>query len=96
MYAIIFDFDVNSMRSEFNSKEIKIFMENNGFEFIPENVFLGKDPIDSVTCVLTVQRLKNIYPWFATCVKSARMLRIEEDTDLLPAISSTVSILHKQ
>ena len=37
-------------------------------------------------CVLTVQRLSRKYPWFKASVRDIRMLRIEENNDLLPTI----------
>ncbi len=52
------------------------------------SVYFGEpDRVDAVTCVLVAQRLANELPWFSQCVRDIRMLRIEENNDLGPAIS---------
>ncbi|MXV39147.1 virulence factor [Flavobacteriaceae bacterium Ap0902] len=95
MYAVLFDLDTNCLNEHegntyHNSyKLIKDFMINNGFEWKQGSVYFGGSSIDAVTCVLTIQRLAKTYPWFSACVKDVRMLRIEENNDLLPAISLT-------
>ena len=57
-----------------------------GFKLCQRSVYFGTEKIDAVRCVLTIQRLANLYPWFSTCVRDVRMLRIEENNDLKPAI----------
>jgi len=42
--------------------------------------------IATLSCVLTIQALAKKYPWFTACVKDVRMLRIEENNDLMPAL----------
>lgn len=62
-------------------------MENNGFEWQQGSMYFGKpDQINAVTCVTVVQQLAKQFPWFKTCVKDIRMLRIEENNDLMPAV----------
>ena len=46
--------------------------------------------MNAVKCVLTVRELAQTYTWFSTCVKNIRMLRIEEDKDLLPAVNAPI------
>lgn len=95
MYAVLFDLDTNCLNEQYEGttyhnayKLIKDYMINNGFEWKQGSVYFGNpNKIDAVTCVLTVQKLAKTHPWFATCVKDVRMLRIEENNDLLPAIS---------
>jgi virulence-associated protein VapD len=41
----------------------------------------------AVKCVITIQKLAKTYPWFSACVKDVRMLRIEENNDLMEAIN---------
>mgnify|MGYP006182372453 FL=1 len=67
--------------------DIRKFMESNNFEWVKGSVYFGNSSIDAIQCVLVVQKLAKIYPWFSTCVKDVRMLRIEENNDLLPAVS---------
>lgn len=61
-------------------------MTQNGFSHPQGSVYFGDESMDAVKCVLTVQRLSKKYPWFATCAKDIRMLRIEENNDLLQAL----------
>ncbi len=63
-------------------------MLSNGFTWTQGSVYFGGETINAVTCVLAVQRLSQQCPWFSTCVKDIRMLRIEENNDLAPAIQS--------
>ncbi len=93
MYAILFYLDTNCLNENYESntyhnayKLIKDFILKNGFIWKQGSVHFGTDKIDAVTCVLTVQKLAKKYPWFANCTKDVRMLRIEENNDLLQAI----------
>lgn len=93
MYAVLFDLDTNCLNEHYEGntyhnayKLVKDFMLENGFIWKQGSVYFGTDKIDAVTCVLTVQKLASKYPWFSTCVKDVRMLRIEENNDLLQAI----------
>ena len=49
-------------------------------------MYFGDDTINAVTCVTIVQQLAKSMPVFATCVKDIRMLKIEENNDLMPAV----------
>ncbi|GAA9017231.1 hypothetical protein BTM294_15790 [Helicobacter pylori] len=49
-------------------------------------MYFGDETINAVTCVATVQILTKQIPCFADCVKDVRMLKIEENNDLMPAI----------
>ncbi|MCK0201402.1 virulence factor [Ornithobacterium rhinotracheale] len=94
MYAVLFDLDTNclSVNYEGNAynnayKLIKDFMLKNGFQWKQGSVYFGDETINAVNCVVIVQKLAKEYPWFSTCCKDVRMLRIEENNDLLSAIS---------
>lgn len=98
MYAVTFDIDTNCLGDEYHIQshnnayaDIRKFMEANGFTWTQGSVYFG-DPekINAVTCVLVVQQLAKKHPWFAACVKDVRMLRIEENNDLMPAIKSVI------
>ena len=93
MYAITFDIDTNCLSEHYHGNnvpnaygDIRKFMEANDFDWMQGSVYFGNEKIDAVRCVLTIQRLANLYPWFSTCVRDVRMLRIEENNDLKPAI----------
>ena len=93
MYAIIFDLDTESLRNTYPSAsftnaytDIRGFLTSRGFEWIQGSGYFGDDSVDAVKCVLTVQKLSRKYSWFKASVRDIRMLRIEENNDLLPTI----------
>ena len=94
MYAVTFDIDTNCLNEQYHTNssnnaygDIRKFMESNGFIWQQGSVYFGEESkINAVTCVTTVQRLAKQFSWFSTCVKDVRMLKIEENNDLLPAI----------
>lgn len=93
MYAVVFDLDTNCLNDNYGKgaynnayKDIKKFMIENGFEWKQGSVYFGTEKIDAVKCVVVVQKLAKLHPWFMTCVKDVRMLRIEENNDLMQAI----------
>lgn len=96
MYAVTFDLDTACLGSSYHTQspnnayaDVRRFLESRGFTWTQGSVYFG-DPatINGVTCVLVIQELARQFPWFAACVKDVRMLRIEENNDLLPAIRS--------
>ena len=94
MYAVTFDLDTECLGDNYHNEsvpnaygDIRKFMLANGFEWKQGSVYFGNPKITAVSCVLIIQKLAKLYPWFSTCAKDVRMLRIEENNDLLPAIS---------
>jgi virulence-associated protein VapD len=59
-----------------------------GFGFTRQqgSVYFGNPHVTPVTCVMAVQAVQRDQPWFARVVNDIRMLRIEEHSDLMPAI----------
>jgi virulence-associated protein VapD len=94
MYAIAFDLDTAQLQQEYPNPswqnaygDIKKILVPLGFDWQQGSVYFGdKSTIDAVKCVMAVQALSNAYPWFKTCVRDIRMLRIEEQNDLAPAL----------
>lgn len=93
MYAVAFDIDTTCLDQSYHGNnyqnaygDIRKFMEANGFTWKQGSVYFGDETVDAVKCVLVVQQLARTYPWFPACVKDVRMLRIEENNDLMPAI----------
>jgi virulence-associated protein VapD len=94
MYAVTFDIDTNCLDIHYHGNysnnaygDIRKFMEKNGFTWQQGSVYFGEpSKINAVTCITVVQKLAKEYTWFTTCVKDVRMLRIEENNDLMPAI----------
>ena len=93
MYAVTFDIDTNCLNDQYHNDsstnaygDIRKFMESHNFTWIQGSVYFGNEKINAVNCVIVVQELAKTYPWFPACVKDIRMLRIEENNDLMPAI----------
>ncbi len=92
MYAIAFDMDIESLRSQYGDPynnaytEIRRLLQQHGFRWQQGSVYFGGDEINAVTCVLAAQHLARQLPWFAASVRDIRMLRIEEMNDLMPAV----------
>lgn len=93
MYAVTFDIDTNCLNNKYHNtsstnaySDIRKFMENNNFTWVQGSVYFGNEKINAVNCVIIIQNLAKKYPWFSACVKDVRMLRIEENNDLMPAI----------
>lgn len=93
MYAIVIDLDTNCLTECYEGttyhgayKIVRDFLAKNGFAHQQGSVYFGDETIDPVKCVLTVQKLARECPWFATCAKDVRMLRIEDNNDLMPAL----------
>ncbi|HEX2257743.1 MAG TPA: virulence factor [Afifellaceae bacterium] len=93
MYAITFDLDTQLLEQSYGNPswrnaymDIRNALKDFGFQWQQGSVYFGDDSVDAVTCVLAVQDLTRKYPWFRPSVRDMRMLRIEENNDLSPAI----------
>ena len=93
MYAVTFDIDTSCLGDQYHNNlstnaygNIRKFMTNNHFIWQQGSVYFGDETINAVNCVMTVQKLAKQFTWFSACVKDVRMLRIEENNDLMPAI----------
>ena len=93
MYAVTFDIDTTCLGDQYHNNsstnaygDIRKFMTDNHFIWQQGSVYFGDETINAVNCVMAVQKLAKQFPWFSACVKDVRMLRIEENNDLMPAI----------
>jgi virulence-associated protein VapD len=94
MYAIAFDLKVADLEQHYPGNsynnaygDIKKFLVPRGFSQQQGSVYFGDiGVIDAVKCVMTVNALSVAFPWFKNCVTDIRMLRIEENNDLTPAL----------
>ena len=94
MYAITFDMDTETLQQSYPGDswrnayvEIRRILIEEGFDWQQGSVYFGNPSrIDAVQCVLAAQRLARELPWFGESVRDVRMLRIEENNDLGPAI----------
>lgn len=71
--------------------DIKRVLGKYGFSRQQGSVYFGDtEKVDAVKCVLAVQDLTRQFPWFAASVEDIRMLRIEDNNDLMPAIEMII------
>jgi virulence-associated protein VapD len=95
MYAIVFDFDTGMLEQLYPNQhwrnaytDVRTYLTARGFEWKQGSTYFG-DPatVDAVRCVTTVQKLAAKYSWFTPSVRDIRMLRIEENNDLMTALN---------
>ena len=93
MYAITFDLDTATLEQSYAGTswrnayaDIRNALRSHGFDWQQGSVYFGDDTVNAVTCVLATQDLTRRFPWFRPSVRDMRMLRIEENNDLGPAI----------
>ena len=94
MYAIAFDLDTEMLERHYPTNSVsgaygdieRVFVRY-GFKRQQGSLFFGDmQKVDAVTCVLAVQDLTKSHPWFKFAVKDIRMLRIEDNNDLLQVV----------
>ncbi len=93
MYAIVFDLDTNLLRETYPTpswnnaySDVRRVLEQRGFDWQQGSTYFGNEQVTAVDCVLAVQELDRTYSWFQPSVRDIRMLRIEENNDLSPAL----------
>lgn len=92
MYAITFDLSVSSLAEHYPTSytnaygEIKKFLLENGFTKQQGSVYFGDDTINAVKTVMVVNEMSRKFPWLKDSVSDIRMLRIEENNNLEPAL----------
>jgi virulence-associated protein VapD len=98
MYAITFDMDTTALQTSYHNaswqdadNDIGKVLHSHGFGRQQGSVYFGDDSVDAVRCVLAVQELARTYVWFSPSVRDIRMLRIEDNNDLMPAVAAVIS-----
>jgi virulence-associated protein VapD len=95
VYAIAFDVDTEMLQQHYGSdsynnayKDIRnTLVSKHNFTWQQGSVYFGdSDKVNAVTCVLAVIDLARTYGWFSLSVRDIRMLRIEEQNDLMGAV----------
>lgn len=94
-YAIAFDLDTQTLRAAYPNDswnnaytDIGRHLKSRGFEWTQGSVYFGGPEVDAVRCVIVSQELARKFPWFTSSVRDMRMLRIEENNDLMPAVEA--------
>lgn len=95
MFAISFDLDTDILNETCHGNsymnaysDIRRILSANGFSWTQGSVYFGDETVDAVRCVLTVQQISKTYDWFEPSVRDIRMLRIEDNNDLMPAVAA--------
>jgi virulence-associated protein VapD len=93
MYAITFDLNTKVLEASYDTAswqnayaDVGRFLRQHGFDRQQGSVYFGDETVDVVRCQLAVQQLTAEFDWFAPSVTEIRMLRIEENNDLMPAV----------
>lgn len=94
VYAIAFDLDQEMLKNHYHNssyqnayEDIRRIFSHFGFHRQQGSVYFGDESVDPVRCVLAVQAVTDrCRPWFKAAVIDIRMLRIEENNDLMPAV----------
>ena len=96
MYAIVFDFDTETLEQLYPndswrnaSTDVRNYLPARGFEWKQGSTYFGDDTVDAVRCVRAVQWLSAKFSWFKTALRDIRMLRIEENNDLKIALDDS-------
>ena len=102
MYAIAFDLDTELLQQHYGNYENpsynnayaeirKVLTQKHHFRWQQGSVYFG-DPekVNAVSCVLAAMDLAKTFDWFTPCVKDIRMLRIEEQNNLMDAIQQAI------
>jgi virulence-associated protein VapD len=101
MYAIAFDLDTEMVERTYGKpswrnayEDIRRVLALHYFDRQQGSVYFGDaEKVDPVRCVLAVQDLTRQFAWFAGSVSDVRMLRIEENNDLRPAIDDLTAAI---
>jgi virulence-associated protein VapD len=98
VYAIAFDFDTKVAESLCGNNwrniyaQVGLVLSEFGFSRQQGSVYFGDENSDAVACVMAAQELDKRFSWFSRVVKDLRMLRVDEDNDLLPALSGELRL----
>ena len=98
MYAIAFDLDTKIAESLCGSNwrncyaQIERILNSHGFQGVQGSVYFGEPGSSPVTCMTAVQEIDRKYAWFGRAVRDLRMMRIEEENDLMPVLDKRLRL----
>ncbi len=102
MFAITFDLDTKVLEQTYGApswqnayNDIAQTLRPFGFSRQQGSVYFGDETVDMVRCQTAVQELTLNFDWFAPSVSDIRMLRIEDNNDLRPAIDMVLRAQQK-
>lgn len=93
IYAVVVEWDADAIeRADIGASlegaysEVQRVLGRHGFNRRQGSVYFGGPQVNAVSCVMAAMDLSRSLPWFAISVRDIRMLRIEEQNALLPAV----------
>lgn len=98
VYAIYMDLDLEKLEKECEESldnafiKIELVLGKYNFKGFGSThqqtlLYFGEpDKVTVVDCILAIQDLAERFEWFTPCVRNARVCRVEDDSDLIPAI----------
>jgi virulence-associated protein VapD len=98
VYAIAFDLDTATAEKMCGQswrgcyEKIALVFAEFGFTRVQGSVYFGDEATDAVHCVMAVQEADRRFSWFGRAVRDLRMLRVDEDNDLMPAINNRLRL----
>jgi virulence-associated protein VapD len=98
VYAIAFDIDTQVAERVMGDTwkscygMIERGLAAHGFSRMQGSLYFGTPESNAISCVLAVRDLDDKYVWFGRIVKDLRMLRIDEDNDLIPALNNRLRL----
>ncbi len=86
MYAIAYDLNAEAAIRHGAYEKIARVLAIHGFSRQQGSVFYGNHETQASNCFKAVLEMHRKYPWFWEVVKDMRMLRIDENDDLLSVV----------
>lgn len=100
MYALLFDFELEALQTMHPKGATRAVMDIRRvledefkFKWQQDGLYFGDASVNAVDCVLAVQTLAERFDWFTTSVRTSRMLRIDEVSDLSRVYQSQMKII---
>lgn len=102
--AINFDLDTKKLKKFYSNnllgyrkayKDIKKFMESNGFEHRQWSGYISKENLSNYELAFIVAKLSNEFPWLKKCVNKFDVTNIAAQYDLTDIIDKPNKILEK-
>ena len=86
VYAIAYDLNNEAAERHGAWHKIARVLEGHGFHRQQGSVFYGNENTTAMACAAAVLEINDRYPWFWEVVRDMRMLRIDEEDDLLQIV----------
>lgn len=92
VYAIAYDLNNEAAERHGAWAKIARVLEGHGFHRQQGSVFYGTTATTAMTCAAAVLDLADRYDWFWQVVRDMRMLRIDEEDDLLAIVPNRLRL----